>query len=417
VTNVDSVAGQRLKEPDGTHGVKPKLGSRQAALAAVAAIAPAVARRAQESDAFHLETFADIKAAGLPSYVVPRRFGGGGAELADAAAVIRALASADASAALVLTMHYIHTTRLLRSEEVSAYTEQIARRLAATDGLLNFAASESHSGAPSRGGAPTTKVSRRDDGDLTIEGHKRYVTGSIALDYILSTAITDDVDPETGAAVVGTFIVEADAPGVQIDPTWDTFGLRGSASNDVHFSDVRLNPQAIVNTYDPNTSAERVEDFYAWWSLLLASIHLGIALAARAVALEFASKPRSDGRAGIRADQTHIRDHAVRIDLALLQAQTLVDSVLERHTSGITPGLGPAVKLLVHQHSTDAVDHAAKLLGGVSVWPHSPLSRYYRDLRVAYFNPPNEDVVIDRLADLMFGPERVSLLTRDTGVA
>lgn len=381
------------------------------ALLAVDEIGPGIAQRAHNDDVVHPETFAEIKAAGLPSYIVPSEFGGGGALLAEAAAVIRALAMADASAALVLTMHYIHTTRLLTASELSPETVSVARRLAATDGLLNFTASEGHSGAPSRGGRPVTEVVHAEDGSLILNGHKRYVTGSVALDIMLVTATADEVDPESGENLVRTLIVDTSAPGIRIEPTWDAFGLRGSASNDVIFDDVRLSREAVVTAYDPNTSPDRVEDFYSWWSLLLASIHLGIALAARPVALEFAAGQRNDGRDGRRADQPHTREHAVRMEMALLQAQALLDTAIERYSTGHAVGLGPAVKLLVHQHSTDAVDRAARLIGGVSVWPHSPVSRYYRDLRVASFNPPNEDVVIDRIADRLLDPEdAISLL-------
>ncbi len=374
------------------------LGDRDAALRAVARIAPAVSDRARSADIPHPETFADIKEAGLPAYIVPAEFGGGGADLADASAIVRALAAADASAALVLTMHYIHTTRLLGGSTTPALSA-VAQRLASDNLLLNFAASESRSGAPSRGGTPETTAVRTLTG-WELNGRKRYVTGSIGLDLILVTAHVQSSD-EAG---VHTFVVPAASPGVRIEETWDTFGLRGTASHDVILDGVVVAVDAAATAYDPNTNVDRSDTFYNWWSLLLASVHVGIATAARATALDFASGSRNDGHPGARYEQPRTRAHAAALELALLQAETLLHGGLARvgRDGGGVAGLGPAVKLLVHRHATDAVDAATRLVGGASVWNSSDLSRFHRDLRVAMFNPPNDDVVADRVADIVF---------------
>ncbi|MCX4098178.1 acyl-CoA dehydrogenase family protein [Nocardia sp. alder85J] len=374
------------------------------ALAAVAEIGPALAARVAAVDGVHPESFADIRSAGLPRLIVPVAHGGGGAGIGEASAVIRALAEYDASVALVLTMHYIHTTRLL-SGSATDRVRRTARDLAERDSLLNFAASEGRSGAPSRGGAVRTVATRR-PGGWTLTGRKRYVTGSVAVDVLLVTA----ADAESAA--VRTFLVETAGPGVRVEETWDTIGLRGSASHDVVFEDVAVAADAEIDAYDPNTSPARVEAFHNWWSLLLASIHLGIGTAARKFALEFATGERDDGHSGPRSDQARIRSHAGDVELALLQAETLLDAALDRVSpdGSAWPGLGPATKLLVHRHATAAVDSAARLVGGASVWNDSPLSRYYRDLRVALFNPPNDDVVADRIADLLFAPGGGGLL-------
>ncbi|MGC0363853.1 alkylation response protein AidB-like acyl-CoA dehydrogenase [Rhodococcus sp. 27YEA15] len=380
------------------------------ALHAVASISAAVTARVVDSDGPHPETFADLKRVGLPGFVVPTVYGGGGATLTEASAVIRALAAVDASAALVLTMHYIHSTRLLSPTDPPEPLVRLGRRLAADNQLLNFAASEGRSGAPSRGGAATTTARRDDAGGWILDGRKRYVTGSIGLDVILVTATS--VDSETAESTTHTFVVDTADPGVRIEHTWDTIGLRGSASNDVVLDNVRVGAEAAVTAYDPNTNAETADTFYNWWSLLLASIHLGIGTAARSYALGFAAGARDDGKSGLRSEQPRTREHAAAVELALLQAETLLDSALRRSSAeGTTrPGLGPAVKLLVHRHATEAVDHAARLVGGASVWNDSPLSRYFRDLRVAMFNPPNDDVVTDRIAEVIFSPAAGTLL-------
>ncbi|WP_062349611.1 acyl-CoA dehydrogenase family protein [Herbidospora yilanensis] len=364
--------------------------TEEEALAALAGIAPGIAARAAAEE-LSAQTFAEIRAAGLPSFVIPREYGGGGATLPAASAVIRALASADASAALILTMHYIHATRLLTPPDPPEATRDLARWLAVNEGLVNFASSEGFSGAPSRGGPIRTVAVEGPDGSWTLTGHKRYVTGSLVLDRLFVSA--------TAGEVVRTFDVPADAPGVRIEPTWDTFGLRGTASHDVFLTEVTVPAGAVAAAYDPDPPPELIHTFGVWWSLLLASIHLGIAEAARRVALDFAAGPRSDGRPGTRAEQPRTQEHAARVELALLQARVLLADTLRRPD----PPLAMATKLLVHGHASDAVDHATRLVGGASVWNDNPLARHHRDLRVALFNPPNEDVVIATIAQSVLG--------------
>ncbi|GAA0823460.1 acyl-CoA dehydrogenase family protein [Streptosporangium amethystogenes subsp. fukuiense] len=389
--------------------VSPLTGARteRQVLAALQELVPAISARVAREDRPHAETFADLRAAGLPSFVIPAAYGGGGATLPQASRVIRTLAAADASAALVLAMHYIHGTRLLSPQVPGRGAAELGRTLAVTDGLVNFASSERLSGAPSRGGAVQTRATRGDDGSWLLSGHKRYVTGSIALDHLLVSATVDDDGDDTAAEPVArTFVVPADADGVRIEPTWDTFGMRGSASHDVILDGVTVSADAVAEAYDPEVAPEITRTFGAWWALLLASIHLGIAEAAREAALVFATGPRGDGRPGSRAEQPRTQEHAARVELALLQARLLLEDAARRCEGVPEPAdvvQATATKLLVHRHASDAVDHACRLVGGASVWNASPLGRHFRDLRVALFNPPNEDVVIDAVGRAALG--------------
>jgi len=386
-------------------------GSLEEVLAALAELEPDIAARAAEDEPA-AETFEEIKRVGLASFVIPRAYGGGGATLTEAAAVIRALAAADAGAALVLTMHFIHSTRLLSAPVRSDATEELVRRLAETGGLVNFASSEGFSGAPSRGGPVGTRAVRQADGSWLLNGHKRYVTGSIGLDWLLVSATVFDASDGSEDPVVRAFMVPSDAPGLRIEPTWDTFGLRGSASHDVLLEDVAVPAEAIAEAYDAGQPAEATRAFQIWWSLLLASIHLGIAEASRQAAHDFAAGPRNDGHPGIRAEQARTQEYAARLELALLQARTLLEDALRRGDAASGPDetvRATATKLLVHGHATDAVDHAGRLVGGASIWNRSPLGRHFRDLRAALFNPPNEDVVIGSVGRFVLGLDEKGL--------
>jgi alkylation response protein AidB-like acyl-CoA dehydrogenase len=364
-------------------------------VARAAALVPELAARAAHdwTTTYQPANVAAIRAAELPTLTVPAPWDGPGGTIGEASAVVRAVARGDASTALILAMHYIQTAALFHG--VPEPVVPLAKAVLADSSLLSGTASEQRSGPPSRGGRIDTVGRRAADGRWELTGRKRYVTGSLALDHLVVTA---RIEGEPG---LGRFLVALPAAGVTVEENWQAAGLRGSASNDVVLDAVRLAPDALLGRVEPGRRADPVHS--AWWPLMLASVHLGIAEAARAEAFAFTRTPRNDGEEGVLADLPRIRERAARIELEVHRARLLLRDGLDRYDpTGTRPDAltGPqaaAVKLTVHQHATDAADHAGRLIGAASIWLDSPVQRHLRDLRVALHNPPAEDVV---LADL-----------------
>ncbi|ANI40003.1 acyl-CoA dehydrogenase family protein [Mycolicibacterium vaccae] len=355
------------------------------------------ARAAADWDAgFQPQNFTDLRASGLPALTVPRQLGGPGAGIAEASAAVREIAAGDAATGLVLAMHYIHTTRLFTSSTSDALPKLAARILA--DGeLVALVASEQLSGAPSRGAPIKTVATRRDDGGWRITGSKTYATGARAAGSIVIVASFADGPGK------GHFLVPQPADGLTVLETWDAAGLRGSDSQDLRLDDVCVDPGALVETVGADGPVDATQPI--WWPLMLASVHLGVAEAARAEAIAFAAGPRTDGRPGALKDTTRIRDRAAAAELEYLSARALLDDALRRVPDrDITAAQAGAVKVLVHRHATAVVDHCGQLIGAASMRLSSPLQRHYRDLRVALHNPPAEDTVLAWLATEVLGP-------------
>jgi alkylation response protein AidB-like acyl-CoA dehydrogenase len=337
---------------------------------------------------------AAVRRAELPTLTVPAAWDGPGGAIGDASAAVRAVARGDASTALILAMHYIQSAALFHGDP-GPRTVALAKAVLADSSLLSGTASEQRSGPPSRGGRIDTVGRRTADGCWELTGRKRYVTGSLALGHLVVAA---RVEGEPG---LGRFLVPLPADGVTVAENWQAAGLRGSASNDVVFDAVPLAPDALLERVEPGRPKDPV--FSAWWPLMLASVHLGIAEAARAEAYAFTRNPRNDGEEGVLADVPRIRERAARIELEVHRARLLLRDGLDRYDpsgarrDALTAPQAAAVKLAVHQHATDAADHAGRLIGAASIWLDSPVQRHLRDLRVALHNPPAEDVV---LADL-----------------
>jgi alkylation response protein AidB-like acyl-CoA dehydrogenase len=340
--------------------------------------------------------FTDLRSSDLPELTVPTDLGGPGGDIVAASAAVREIAAGDAATGLVLAMHYIHTTRLFSHPDRSVAVEKLAARILGDRELVALAASEQLSGAPSRGAPIKTTATRAAGGGWRLTGSKTYATGARAAGTIVIVAMVDDRK--------GHFLIPQPTVGLTVVETWAAAGLRGSDSQDLRLTEVRVDGDALVEMIETDGRTADVTQ-PVWWPLMLASVHLGVAEAARAEAVSFSAGPRTDAVPGSLKDTARIRDRAARAELEFVSARAILFDALRRAAAGeLTPAYAGAAKVLVHQHCTAVVDHCGQLIGAASMRLSSPLQRYYRDLRVALHNPPAEDKVLVWLATDVLGP-------------
>ncbi|HZR44792.1 MAG TPA: acyl-CoA dehydrogenase family protein [Ktedonobacteraceae bacterium] len=368
-------------------------------------LADTFAKRAARDDwegRFPRENFEDLHRAGYLTLTVPRDFGGWGASVLDVTLAQERLARGDASTALVASMHLVHIARLaLGISGSNAVFEQICRDVVQEGAMINAAASEPATGSPSRGGRPTTVARRQADGSWRINGRKTFTTGSYALKYFVVSCSLEDEAPAGLKPLTsdrGSFLVTAGTPGLYIEDTWNTLGMRGTASNDVVLEDVYVGPVAYVEEVLP-TSVGKGRP--AAWGFSTVAIYLGIAQAARDAAVQFAQKRRPNSLNQSIASVPHIQEKVAKMELALLQSRAVLFGIAEQFTNApdsVHDSQFSAAKYLVTNHAVEVVDLAMRVVGGASLSLALPLQRYYRDVRAGLHQPPMDDVTIGQLA-------------------
>ena len=180
------------------------------------------------------ENFAALHEAGLIGLTAPRKFGGAGAGLAEASAVIGALSAGEPSTALILFMQYANLANIPEGRWDPTLIAEVVGDATANGSLINSLRVEPELGSPARGGLPET-VARRTAAGWEITGRKIYSTGSTALGWMLVWAKTDETP-----ARLGRFLVPAKSPGIAIIPSWNALGMRATASHDVTFDRVAI---------------------------------------------------------------------------------------------------------------------------------------------------------------------------------
>ena len=377
---------------------------RQSEFVAVAeSLAGPIAARAEAVDragAFPYDNFREMHEAGYLAVTIPRDLGGMGADVLEYALAHERIARACGSTALASNMHLSLIGRIAETGMWPAETVgRVTRDIVAHGALLNSANSEPDLGSPSRGGLPST-VAERTGAGWVINGRKRWTSLAPALTYLLVMATVVDGDPPRR----GNFLVPAGTPGVRVEETWDNLGMRGTASDDVVFTDVEVPLEALV----PIDGSDVPGDGLGWSAFGGAAVFLGIGQAARDEAVRYARERRPNGMAGPIAELQTIQHRVARIELDLLQARALLYATAEwwlarPEERNANMWRLAAAKYAVTNAVIRATDEALKVTGSAGLAATSPLQRYFRDARAAIGQPPLEDVALTTIGKAALG--------------
>jgi alkylation response protein AidB-like acyl-CoA dehydrogenase len=339
-------------------------------------LGPQFAEHADDADAndrFVAANFETLKSSGLVEAAVPAELGGGGAEVAELAAMLREMARHCASTALAFAMH----------------THQVAipawrwrhQNLAAAEPLLKRIASERilllSSGGSDwiAGSGEAVKV----DGGYRISGRKVFTSGAASGNLLMTGAV---VHGEDGTDSVIHFGVPMSSPAVSIADTWRVMGMRGTGSNDV----------VIDGLFVPDASVALTRKSGEWHPLfqiistiafpLIYAVYLGVAENAREIAVGMARKKRQT---------PHALRLAGEMDTALRAAQLahrwMIDIVERNAPSADSVNEVMIGRSLVASNAIRAVELAMELAGGASFYRANGLERCFRDVQGARFHP------------------------------
>lgn len=372
-----------------------------AARAVAAGLAPRFAGRAADHDttgSFPAADVDDLRAAGLLGLMVPTRLGGSGASFADYADVASELGRGAGATALILNMHASVTGALALTPDAlvralgapEAFFATRDRVLADAAAGALYAVAMSERGAGSRLSRVSTTY-HDVDGGYRITGSKAFVSGAGHADAYLLAARDATDDPASGEPTVSHFLVP-DGPGVRVEHTWDTLGMRATASHDVHF-DVEVPTDALLGGVE-GLALPLAESMPQWLVASYAAVYVGVARAALEAAGEHVRHRELDTLPWVRA-------RAGRADAAVAAAALAVREAAARVTEH--PGEPETnrwvwrAKLLAGDTAADVASSALEAAGAGATRRGHPLERLYRDARCGALQPATSDVCADWL--------------------
>ncbi|MGJ7921519.1 acyl-CoA dehydrogenase family protein [Neobacillus sp. LXY-4] len=339
---------------------------------------------------FPFENITELQQSGYTSLTVPHQYGGMGISLAEMLMLQEKIAEGDGATALSIGWHMGIIKNLT---EKRTWSEPIFKKICEdvlNGSLINAAATEPQTGSPTRGGRPFTSAVEQ-NGGWTITGRKSFTTMAPVLNYFIVSASLED-------GGVGNFLIPREVPGLSIEETWDSIGLRGTGSHDLVLENVRIDKEFMVEKIQPGQKQAN------GWLLHIPACYLGIAQAARTYAINFAAEYSPSSITGSIVELPNVQQKIGEMELLLLQSRHFLYSVAnlwdERSDSerrDMQPELS-AVKHSVTNSALAIVDLAMRIVGAKSLSLKCPLQRYYRDVRAGLHNPPMDDMTISLLA-------------------
>jgi alkylation response protein AidB-like acyl-CoA dehydrogenase len=245
-------------------------------------------------------------------------------------------------------------------------------------------------------GPPNEHRARAVPGGYRISGRWDFASGCRAANWMGAHAL---VEEETGGALrlnsygrPGQRILLAPASQAVLLDTWDTIGLRGTASDSYTFDDVFI-PEAYSSQREDPALRRETGPLYSFthaglYAVGVAGVALGIARAMLDALVELATKkaPRNLGR---MADSPTVQAEMARTEARLGAARAylidIVGTLYERARQEAPMGLADRAKVRLgctHAIHTaiETADIVYKACGVDGIFPGSPFERRFRDM-------------------------------------
>ena len=336
-----------------------------------------------------------IRASDLLTLSIPAEFGGQGADWPTVYQVIRILAQADSALAHVFAFHHLQVAGIL----LYGNAQQQRRLLTATvvQGLFWGNALN-----PLDRRALATA---RPDGDgYTIDGIKSFSSGSVGSDWLTISAWHE----ASQSALIG--VLPTAQAGVTVQPDWDAFGQRQTDSGNVHFTQVHLPADLVLQAPGQVATAQATLRTQVA-QLIMTNLYLGIAQGAFDAARAYT---RDESRAWLAsgvaaaADDPLIQHRYGELWLLLRPAVVLADHaavelekafrkgalITARERGEVAIAVAEA-KCLAHRAGIEVSSQMFELTGARSTSAKYGYDRFWRNVRVHTLHDPIDYKVRD----------------------
>jgi len=312
---------------------------------------------------------------------LPVEHGGSGCNIKELIIIQSLLAFYDESTALSIGWHLgvvgeVFELKLWPEEMMLQFAHDIRN-----GAITNRIVSESEMGSPTRGVRPSTQAVRAGD-KYVINGTKTFASMSHRLTHMLVGAY------DTEASAMGFYYVPADSAGIEIIDTWDTLGMRATASHDVIFNDVKINERNRVEI--------NKEKHANPWLMHIPAVYLGLAQRALDEAVKFSKTYQPNSLQTTISELPHIQDKLAKMEMLMMQSRHFIYHACDMHLEGKTEHLGLTFQLSKHiivNNGLEIIDLAMRVLGAKSLERTRILERILRSMRAGLHNPPMDDAV------------------------
>jgi alkylation response protein AidB-like acyl-CoA dehydrogenase len=314
---------------------------------------------------------------GFLGMLAPEAYDGLAVDTVTYLVALEEIAAADASVAVMMSVHNSLPTQMLTSFGSEEQKERFLKPMARGELLGAFALSEPEAGSDA---ASLSTQAVRDGDDWILNGTKSWVTGGPYAGVILVQARTDTPADRKGAHGIGAFIVTPDLPGFHVGKKEDKMGLRASPTVQLVLDGLRVPAANLLG--DPSMGYVYAMRSLDAGRLGIAAQAVGIARAAFDAAVAYAGERHQFDKPirNFQAIQFKLADMATRIAAAraLLHAAARAKDV----KASSAKQAASMAKLLASETAMWVTTEAIQIFGGYGYVKDYPVEKYFRDAKV-----------------------------------
>src|SRR5204862_2317113 len=306
--------------------------------------------------------------------MVDEEYGGAGASALMTLVAIEEVSKVCATSGLILAVQEL-VSRGIKLAGTEEQKQRFLPKLASGEWLPAYALTEPGSGSDS---AAMRSEARREGDEYVLNGSKRFITNAGVAGVYVVFAKTD---PSAGHAGISAFVVEADAPGVEVGRIEPKLGIKGSTTGEIFFNDCRIPADNLLG--------EEGDGFKIAMRILdrsrpgIAAQALGIAQGATDYALEYAKSRETMGKplAQHQLIAAKLADMETKCEAARGLLYRFGQMVDDGAPDAELTKASAMAKVYCTDAAMDVATDAVQILGGYGYIKEYPLERMMRDAK------------------------------------
>ena len=332
-----------------------------------------LAAEVDEEERFPRETVEKMKACKMLGIPYSREYGGAGADYLCYILAVEELSKKCGTTGVVLSAHTSLGTWPIAQFGTLEQKAKYLPDLCTGEKLAAFGLTEPNAGTDAAG-QQTTAV--KDGEDYILNGTKIFITNAGEADVYIIFAMTDKTKGTHG---ISAFIVEKGMPGFTVGQHEKKLGIRGSATSELIFNNVRLTKDHLLGQEGKGFKIAMMT--LDGGRIGIAAQALGIAQGAIDEVVPYVKSRKQFGRsiAKFQNTQFQLADMQTKVDAA----RWLVYDAAMKKEKGLPYSVEAAkAKLFASEVAMEVTTKAIQLMGGYGYTRDYPVERMFRDAKI-----------------------------------
>lgn len=260
------------------------------------------------------------------------------------------------------------------------------------DAVLSIGVSEAGAGSDV---AAIKTTAKKDGDDYVINGSKMWITNSTQADYICLLANTSDGPPHKNKSLL---IVPTSVSGISFSDRLDKLGMRSSDTAEVYFDNVRVPRTHLIGEEGMGFQYQMMQ--FQEERLFAAAGNLKTMECCINDTIEYTRERKAFGQSILDNQVVHFRLAELQTEVEALRA--LVYNAVEAYVAGEDVTMKASMaKLKVGRLVREVTDSCLQYWGGMGYMWDNPVSRAYRDTRLASIGAGADEVMLGIISKYM----------------